>query len=95
MRSSVSRFSKRALANKAKIIMHDAEWLAEAADKEEHHLLAETEGIVTTTELAMLIISLMPVWSVGIATALKIGRMISGPIIAMTDTMSAHRGRRR
>ncbi|MCG8544166.1 MAG: methyl-accepting chemotaxis protein [Alphaproteobacteria bacterium] len=79
-------FSK-VLAQKAEIIIKDAEWLAAAADKEEHFLLDDTQSIVITTELTMLIISLVGL-ALGTIVALVMGRMISRPVADMTGAMA-------
>ena len=82
---------EKGLGERAKIILKDSEWLAAAATKEEHHLLEDTENIVITTEIFMLVVSLVGVLF-GATLAIFIGRMISAPIAAMTDAMSTIAG---
>ncbi|MCG8545402.1 MAG: methyl-accepting chemotaxis protein [Alphaproteobacteria bacterium] len=75
------------LPEKAEIIAKDAEWLEAAAAEEEARLRAETESIIISSELMILIVSLAGL-GIGLTLAWFLGRMISGPIVSMTDSMT-------
>lgn len=74
------------LVAQAKTVVADAEWLQQAAEKEEARLRAETEEIINNTEMVILVVSIIGL-VVGLATAWFLGRMTSRPIVAMTGAM--------